>query len=246
MTRSRTAVVNDDIPATDTSYPAASDSGSDSLSSGSETSSRHRRITDTTIFRHPLRQSDTANIPDIDHSSLPRFSGKSKRQRRHAPYPSERPTVNVGDALSNDQRRRIRAWKDIARKKETKDKEPTSEWQRLVMVMVFNEITAYPPEDWLSLIGGLINRSTAQVDTFFSNTRQKLKRIAGNDHPPDHVRDSRTVDVGKDRPVKMRRSALELCPAENWTDSFIEEIVMIYNFRASGYLRRKAAVGANT
>jgi hypothetical protein len=152
MTRSRTAGTDDDIPGTDNTFP--SDSGEDALLS----SSRRRLTADMTTFRHPLRQSDTANIPDVEYRSLSRLSGKSKKPRRHTPYPSERPTVNVGDALSNDQRRRIRAWKEIARKKETKDKEPTNEQQRLVMVMVFNEITPYPPEDWLSLIGGLINR----------------------------------------------------------------------------------------
>jgi hypothetical protein len=85
--------------------------------------------------------------------------------------------------------------------------------------------------------------STAQVDIFFSNTRQKLRRNAGADSPPEHVRACKGVDIGKDRPVKMRRSALELCPAEKWTDAFIEEIVMIYNFRAVGYLRQREVVG---
>lgn len=161
MTRSRTAVTKDDIPGLATALSGAP--GEDMLAGRSlsrpETPSRSRHTTNTTVFRRPLRQSDTANIPDAEYDfSFSRLSGKPKKPRRSAPYAAERRAVNIRDALSNDQRRRIKTWKDIARKKQTRDKQPTTEQQRLVMVMVFNEITPYPPEDWLSLIGGLINR----------------------------------------------------------------------------------------
>jgi len=237
-TPSYTDGTNDDVPINLPDVCGADTAAG--LLSSSQSRTLRRHTTSRAASRNPLRQSAAANLPDsVYYGSLPR---RAIKPRRHTPYPSSRPTVNSGDAL-NDQRGRIMTWKDIARKKETPDKQPTTEQQRLVMMMVFNEITPYPPEDWISLIGGLINRSTAQVDTFFSNTRQKLRRNAGDDAPPDHVRACKAVDVGKDRPVKMRRSALKLCPVDKWTDAFIEEIVMIYNFRASMVLRQRA-VGA--
>jgi hypothetical protein len=155
MTRSRTAESKDDA-----AMPLG-DRGADIVASrwlpSQETRSRRRYTAEQALFRDPLRQSDTANIPDTDHDSLPRLPSKKRISHKSAPYASDRSTVVAGDALS-DQRGRIRTWKDIARKKQTRDKQPTTEQQRLVMVMVFNEITPYPPEDWLSLIGGLINR----------------------------------------------------------------------------------------
>jgi len=243
-TRSRTAGTNEDF-GSPVELPDVH--GVDTAAGLLLSSSRSlRRTTDRASSRNPLRQSAAANLPDAAYDgSFPRLSRKAVKPRRNTPYASGRPTINAGDVL-NDQRGRIMTWKEIARKKETRDKQPTTEHQRLVMVMVFNEITPYPPEDWISLIGGLVNRSTAQVDIFFSNTRQKLKRNAGDDYPPEHVRACKAVDVGKDRPVKMRRSALKLCPAEKWTDAFIEEIVMIYNFRALMHLRQREAAGERT
>jgi len=106
------------------------------------------------------------------------------------------------------------------------------------MGMIFREITAYPPEDWVSLIGGIINRSTGQVDIFFGNTRQKRARLHRDSSSakgqPEHVQDCVEVTLPfKERPVKMRKGALELYPAEEWTDALLEEITMIYSFRAS-------------
>src|SRR6202043_3330767 len=37
-------------------------------------------------------------------------------------------------------------------------KPPSNALQREVMLMVYDEITAYPPEDWCKIIGRLINR----------------------------------------------------------------------------------------
>jgi hypothetical protein len=57
---------------------------------------------------------------------------------------------------SCETRIQIEYTQDRARQMET-EKDSTRE-QRLVQMMVFNEITAYPDEAWSSLLGGLINR----------------------------------------------------------------------------------------
>jgi len=98
------------------------------------------------------------------------------------------------------------------------DNSPVNERQLLVLRMVYDEITMYPCESWMVLIAIIINRAYKQVKNWFSNERQKNR--AGDSIPVE------TEDGDK---VRLRTSALSTC--QDWSDSFFEEVVMIYNYR---------------
>ncbi|KJA25867.1 hypothetical protein HYPSUDRAFT_64591 [Hypholoma sublateritium FD-334 SS-4] len=98
------------------------------------------------------------------------------------------------------------------------DNSPVNERQLLVLRMVYDEITMYPCESWMVLIAIIINRAYKQVKNWFSNERQKNR--VGESIPFE------TEDGDK---VRLRTSALSAC--QDWSDTFFEEVVMIYNYR---------------
>jgi len=106
---------------------------------------------------------------------------------------------------------------DKATKIRSLDNSPVNDRQLLVLRMVYDEITMYPCESWMVLIAIIINRAYKQVKNWFSNERQKNR--TGESIPFE------TDDGDK---VRLRTYALSVC--QEWSDSFFEEVVMIYNF----------------
>jgi len=98
------------------------------------------------------------------------------------------------------------------------DNSPANEHQLLVLRMVFDEITMYPCESWMVLIAIIIRRAYKQVKNWFSNERQK-----------NRSGESATFETADGDKVRLRTSALSTC--QEWSDSFMEEVLMIYNFR---------------
>jgi len=90
--------------------------------------------------------------------------------------------------------------------------------------MVYDEITMYPIESWVALIAISIARAFKQVKNWFSNERQKHK--AGE-----------VVSVYTDTGDKVRLRPLALKLRSDWSDSFFEEVVMIYHYRIQRCLR---------
>ncbi|KAK7468714.1 hypothetical protein VKT23_003217 [Stygiomarasmius scandens] len=95
---------------------------------------------------------------------------------------------------------------------------PVNDRQLRVLRMVYDEITKYPKDHWISIIAVVINRSFNQVKHWFSNERQKNKS-------GDVV--ETFTDTGEK--IRVRPLALELCP--DWTDEFFEDVLLIFNFR---------------
>jgi len=98
------------------------------------------------------------------------------------------------------------------------DNSPVNEHQLLVLRMVFDEITMYPCESWMVLIAIIIRRAYKQVKNWFSNERQK-----------NRSGESATVETADGDRVRLRTSAISV--SQEWSDSFLEEVLMIYNFR---------------
>jgi len=98
------------------------------------------------------------------------------------------------------------------------DNSPANEHQLLVLRMVFDEITMYPSESWMVLIAIIIRRAYKQVKNWFSNERQK-----------NRSGESITFETADGDRIRLRTSALSI--SQEWSDSFIEEVLMIYNFR---------------
>jgi len=143
-----------------------------------------------------------------------------------------------------DRETRIREIKQRALKIPSTGNTPATEQQRLVMLMVFNEITPYPDEAWLSLVAVLIDREYHQVKNWFSNQRQKKSRAnrenSYHSFPTTLASSLRKVTC-HGRILRLRPSALKCCTAEEWSDQFFEEVVMVHNVKILMKLRRLEA-----
>jgi len=135
----------------------------------------------------------------------------------------------------NDREDRVRELKKRALAIPSTGKTPATWRQRLVMQMVYDEITPYPDEAWVSQLGVIINREYHQVKNWFSNQRQKDARDSRQHTPQPATPSSLEASLCKipcdGRDLRLRTVALESCKAEDWSDTFFDEVVMIYNFR---------------
>jgi hypothetical protein len=154
----------------------------------------------------------------------------------------------------NEREDRVRELKKRAVAIPSTGKTPATWRQRLVMQMVYDEITPYPDEAWVSQLGVIINRFVAifsiltillnltsyrreyhQVKNWFSNQRQKDARDSRQHTPQPATPAGLEVSLCKitcdGRDLRLRTAALESCKAEDWSDTFFDEVVMIYNFR---------------
>jgi hypothetical protein len=104
-----------------------------------------------------LASSTSSNTPVYKPSS--RVDSQSKRRKARAssskknpktPYPKSKP--------GSDREARVRELKKRATKIQSTGNAPASELQRRVLLMVFEEITPYPDESWLSQIAIIIHR----------------------------------------------------------------------------------------
>lgn len=127
-------------------------------------------------------------------------------------------------------------------------KTPATSRQRLVMQMVYDEITPYPDEAWVSQLGVIINREYHQVKNWFSNQRQKDARDSRQHTPQPATPASLEASLCKitcdGRDLRLRTAALNSCRAEDWSDTFFDEVVMIYNFRLLAKHSQEEAMAA--
>ncbi|KAG2154670.1 hypothetical protein DEU56DRAFT_769697 [Suillus clintonianus] len=130
---------------------------------------------------------------------------------------------------------RVRELKKRALAIPSTGKTPATSRQRLVMQMVYDEITPYPDEAWVSQLGVIISREYHQVKNWFSNQRQKDARDSRQHTPQPAAPASLEASLCKitcdGRDLRLRTAALHSCKAEDWSDTFFDEVVMIYNFR---------------
>lgn len=143
---------------------------------------------------------------------------------------------------------RVRELKKRALAITSTGKTPATSRQRLVMQMVYDEITPYPDEAWVSQLGVIINREYHQVKNWFSNQRQKDARDSRQHTPQPATPASLEASLCKitcdGRDLRLRTAALNSCRAEDWSDTFFDEVVMIYNFRLLAKHSQEEAMAA--
>jgi len=158
-----------------------------------------------------LRHSTSSNhLPSSDPNFVPFIRHKSGRRTR-----------KIAESHLNNRmqmKRRRKELMDKAIKIKSLDNSPVNERQLFVLRMVYDEITMYPCESWMVLIAIIINRAYKQVKNWFSNERQK-----------NRTGESVSLETEDGDKVRLRSSALSTC--QEWSDSFFEEVVMIYNYR---------------
>ncbi|RDB29538.1 hypothetical protein Hypma_015702 [Hypsizygus marmoreus] len=160
----------------------------------------------------PLKRSSASNSPQ---SSA--FSFESKR-RTKLTRPQTRKSSRVqqrakAEVMGKRRERMTQALKII-----TLENSPVNSMQHAVLRMIYNKITAYPPESWMVLTAITIHRSFKQVKNWFSNERQKQK--AGE------VVSTHT-DVGEK--IRLCPQALQHC--QEWSDNVFEGVIRIYYFK---------------
>ncbi|KAG1715988.1 hypothetical protein ID866_1153 [Astraeus odoratus] len=186
--------------------------------------------------------------PVIDKSSLrfrpvptstPTSSSRSRSNIRDA---SEDNTTKQRQSGSHTTHRtqsereaKVRELKNRALSIPSTGKTPATVRQRMVMQMVYDEITPYPDEAWVSQLGIIINREYHQVKNWFSNQRQKDARDSRQQSPSVAATNALEASLCKvncdGREMRIRVSALDSCGSDAWTDAFFDEVVMIHNFR---------------
>ncbi|KAF9244542.1 hypothetical protein BU15DRAFT_71520 [Melanogaster broomeanus] len=193
------------------------------------------------------RRSLRKRVPATDKSSL-RFrptptSFSTSRSRAHVRDTSEdNPRRKVQKQAGShptpkqsEREGKVRELKGRALAIPSTGKTPATIRQRMVMQMVYDEITPYPDEAWVSQLGIIIHREYHQVKNWFSNQRQKDARDSRQQSPHPAASfnlESSLCKVTCDgRDMRIRASALDGCGANEWSDAFFDEVVMIHNFR---------------
>lgn len=162
------------------------------------------------IEKRPLKRSNSSNQISVEPHFVPFIRHKlGGRTRKSA-------EVHLKSRMQMKVKRQELHQK--ATKIKSLDNSPANEHQLLVLRMVFDEITMYPCESWMVLIAIIIRRAYKQVKNWFSNERQK-----------NRSGESASFETADGDRVRLRTSALSTC--QEWSDSFIEEVLMIYNFR---------------
>jgi hypothetical protein len=150
-----------------------------------------------------------------------------KRVQRHAGSHAAPKPHSERDA-------RVRELKSRALAIHSTGKTPATVRQRMVMQMVYDEISPYPDEAWVSQLGIIIQREYHQVKNWFSNQRQKDARDSRQSPQPSassNLESSLSKITCDGRDMRIRTSALDVCTADEWSDAFFDEVVMIHNFR---------------
>jgi len=179
--------------------------------------------------------SSPTRLPLLQHS----ISSHTLSNRRSIPKKALKTPYLIAAASKTprDRDTRIREIKLRALNIRSTGNTPATEQQRLVMLMVFKEITPYPDDAWLSMLAVLINREYHQVKNWFSNQRQKDAR-ANRENGQYSLASALCKITCDGRVLRLRSSALECCMAEDWSDQFFEEVVMIHNVKILLRLRR--------
>ncbi|KAJ8475271.1 hypothetical protein ONZ45_g15669 [Pleurotus djamor] len=166
--------------------------------------------------------------------------------------------------LSIEKKLKQQEVKERAQKIRTVENSPVNQQQLLVLRMVYDQITMYPSETWMAIIAVTIRRSASlsiflipfvspstclcsdplfsripppfsshralkQVKNWFSNERQK--------HTGKKDEDVVRMVSAEGERLRLRPIAVQSCKAEEWTDTFFEEVVMIHHLKVSTSLR---------
>ncbi|KAK2461630.1 hypothetical protein APHAL10511_006093 [Amanita phalloides] len=180
-----------------------------------------RSPSDTGSEPRPLIQSAATNSTQrVD--SVPQQSKHPMKTRKKC---STRDSLLHGKAKEETLARR-RERLERATKIRSLDNSPVNDEQLTILRMVYEEITMYPSESWMVLIAIIIRRSFKQVKNWFSNERQK-----------NRVGEMVSVYTEEGDKMRLRLSAFEF--SENWSDSLLEEVAMVYHYLVTQSLRRK-------
>ncbi|KAG9314222.1 hypothetical protein JVU11DRAFT_5009 [Chiua virens] len=204
-------------------------------------SSQESLLLPDTLSRRSLR----SRAPPSDKSSLrfrPQVSlnARSKSHVRSASEDTLRKRVqkhasgHVTPKPNSERDAKVRDLKTRALAIPSTGKTPATVRQRMVMQMVYDEITPYPDEAWVSQLGIIIHREYHQVKNWFSNQRQKDARDSRQSPQPSastNLESSLCKITCDGRDMRIRTSALDVCAADEWSDAFFDEVVMIHNFR---------------
>jgi len=128
-------------------------------------------------------------------------------------------------------------------RKDRPNKAPAPDHQREVLRMVFDQITPYPDEAWISQLAVHFNCRYDKIKNWFSNNRQKDASEHRTLHPKDKYDLAATLRqiTCEGRELRLRRSALEHCHEEEWSDNFFYEVVLINDFRLAVKERNEKA-----
>jgi len=123
------------------------------------------------------------------------------------------------------------------------NKAPASDHQREVLRMIFDQVTPYPDEAWISQLALHFNCRYDKIKNWFSNNRQKDASEYRALHPDDKYDLAATLlqVTCEGRELRIRPSALEHCDEEEWTDNFFSEVVLINDFRLTVKERNEKA-----
>jgi len=172
-------------------------------------------------------------------SRLGPFSDEDKKVAKNA-YVVRKELEKVARAA------RVKELKRKALSISTKDrpnKAPAPDHQREVLRLVFDQITPYPDEAWISQLAVHFNCRYDKIKNWFSNNRQKDASEYRALHPRDKYDLAATLRqiICEGREMRLRPSALEHCNEEEWTDNFFYEVVLINDFRLTVKERNEKA-----
>ena len=181
--------------------------------------------------KRPLKRSNSSNqIPHVDTHFVPFIRHKlGSRTRKSA-------EVNLKSRMQMKVRRQELLQK--ATKIKSLDNSPANEHQLQVLRMVFDEITMYPSESWMVLIAIIIRRSVLCFSSYSNQSQcananfsayKQVKNWFSNERQKNRSGESATFETADGDRIRLRTSALSTC--QEWSDAFIEEVLMIYNFR---------------
>jgi hypothetical protein len=223
-----------------------------------------------TLTRSRSSNAPTQDIPPCTTLSPKTSNGakSSSSKKRHL----KSPYLQDATTSKHDREIKVRELKRTALKIQSTGNAPASEHQRRVLLMVFEEITPYPDEAWLSQIAVIIHRCAlylriadmilplipvilireySQVKNWFSNQRQKESRAnrentTSRSSPSDNLSSALRKALCDGRMLRLRPAALQYFKEEEWTDQLFEEIVMIHSFKVLMGLRREEDKVANS
>ncbi|KAF7966564.1 hypothetical protein HWV62_37865 [Athelia sp. TMB] len=138
------------------------------------------------------------------------------------------------DKASRDARvRELKQKAQSINKAQRPSKAPAPDHQREVLRMVFEQITPYPDDAWISQLALHFNCRYDKIKNWFSNNRQKDAADFRVSYPKARYDLAATLVpmTCEGRELRMRPSALAACPEADWTDSFFYEVVLIHDFR---------------
>ncbi|KAF8167737.1 hypothetical protein B0H34DRAFT_803865 [Crassisporium funariophilum] len=208
-------------PVTDTSAGSSSSPSSQrSCSTAASAVAQTSFPQDVASLHIPCKSAEP--VQDTENRTLRHSTSPNDAQPRFVPFIRHGRRTRKSTDVHLKTRLQMKVKRKELLQKATKIKSlensPVNERQLLVLRMVYDEITMYPCESWMALIAIIINRAYKQVKNWFSNERQKSR--TGESIPFE------TEDGDK---VRLLSSALST--SQEWSDSFFEEVLMIYHYR---------------